>query len=129
MDLVFIVDHSDSIDDDEFEQQRTALLNAANELHVGTTNGPVSMAIVSFRGVEAEVTCPLEDQAGIIDCIANFERVDTPFGLTPTSEGLELAIDIFNNIADPNTVNVAVLLTDGNPTAPFGVRRADHLST
>ena len=60
-----------------------------------------------------------------MSCLENLER--SGFGFTPTSQGLDLATQIFLNESSPFVSRISVLLTDGNPTR-IGVNERSSLS-
>ena len=116
-DFCLIIDTSNSIDTDELKLLFNALEQFAGQLNVGTEDGQVLVAAVTFGG---EAECPFSfndhtDTSSLVAAIRRLQRVDVSRG-TRTDKALRKCCQLFENDGRDEAEHIILVFTDGRST-------------
>ncbi|XP_045174634.2 sushi, von Willebrand factor type A, EGF and pentraxin domain-containing protein 1-like [Mercenaria mercenaria] len=114
MDLVLVVDGSDSISRADYSKQRLALKSLVNELHLGPTQSRVG--IVVYSTTIAQV---LNLTANREDLVKGARSLVHPQDGTKTALGIFTARQMFKDHGRDNVPWVCIVITDGMSKEPL----------
>lgn len=124
-DVVFVVDSSFSINDDEWSQLRDFIYNTTLELYIADGYSRVGLIEFTMKdGVGAEVVFNLtSNRTEVLKTVRNLGR----FGRdsTPLHSGLARAYDMFNDFPRANAYKYALVVTDGATDSCTGLGSVD----
>ena len=117
-DWCLIIDTSNSINNDELEVLFNALEQFAGQLNVGTEDGQVLVAAVTFGGM---AECPFSfkdhtDTPSLVAAMRRLRRVDVSRG-TRTDRALRKCCRLFENDGRDDVERNILVFTDGRSTA------------
>lgn len=113
-DICLALDTSRSVKDHHIVQLREALRQFTLPLNIGTGDGQVLLAAVTF-GNETEVPFVFEDhtdKASLLDALGNLERVEE-FSGTRTDLALQRCVDLFASSGRKDVQRITIVFTDG----------------
>lgn len=108
IDIIAVVDGSDSISDQQFQEMRESLKKLAKELNIGPGSSRLGVVVYS-SGIAAEIK--LSDNLEYLN--AKIDNIPHPQDGTETYEGISTMGEIFRDEGREGVPKVGIVITDG----------------